>query len=327
MLDRALIERCPLCMELNRSPWLYGLGFELVRCDACGHRYSTSVHAHIGAGAEAETAESVEELELAAESTRGDAAQRKRFNEYLQLLGPALPAQARVLDVGCDSGELLALFVAHGFQAFGIERNPAAMREAHARLGVPIWLGRVQDDLPANERFDLIVLSHVLEHTYGPGALLDRLRVALREGGRLLIEVPNADDRLLSLWRGAYRLLYPGEHVSFFDASHLRQLLHSRGFVIERLAAPTHARDLLIPSMQSALDAARTTFGRSRTRGWRGLYSSMERAPLRWPLRAAVDAGLELLDPIVARATGLHNSKERAPRGPVLIAGARPASA
>ncbi|MEY4576978.1 MAG: hypothetical protein RL701_1681, partial [Pseudomonadota bacterium] len=291
--------------------WLYGSGFELVRCDGCGHRYSTSVRADAMATKPASRRAAQSELEQAA-----------RFDAYLELLGSNLPARARVLDVGSNASELLALFERHGFRAAStqISRPPTSLVPGR-RPAAPIWQWRLEDCLPQNECYELVVLSHVLEYLYDPGALLRRLRATLGPEGRVLIEVPNADDRLLSLWRGVYRPLCPGEHVSFFDATHLQQLLRRHGFGLERMIAPTRARDLLYPSVQSAVDAARAVVGRARTR------ASAPTAPppsaasvLPKPLRAALDACLSAIDPAVELVCGGETSELR---GPVLIAVAR----
>ena len=44
MNDSLPIAVCPLCQASEHTPWLDALGFELVRCSGCGHRYATSVH-------------------------------------------------------------------------------------------------------------------------------------------------------------------------------------------------------------------------------------------------------------------------------------------
>lgn len=48
-------------------------------------------------------------------------------------------------------------------------------------------------DLPAG-RFDVAYCSFVLEHVSGAEMVLDRLRAALRPGGRLVVRVPDGDS-------------------------------------------------------------------------------------------------------------------------------------
>jgi SAM-dependent methyltransferase len=319
MTDRVPIEACPLCDARAREHWLDALGFELVRCARCGHRYATSVHS------EAVLANVYYDEPDAAIAARSIAAKAERIEEYWKLIDPALPEQARVLDVGCNAGELLSLFQQRGCRVFGIEASPGPARNAEKRLGVPIWHGRAEDVLPESERFDLIVLSHVLEHIHSPGPLLARLRRALAPGGRLLIEVPNADDALLRAWGGVYRPLCPGDHVSFFDAEHLGGVLRDSGFMLRQLGSPTHARDVVYPCLLSAVDGVRAALG--RTRGAAPASSGVcgqtrYRGRLRRPLLAAIDRVLTVLDPAFVRGARRWTSLAQ---GAVLIALAAPA--
>lgn len=309
MLDRALIQQCPLCGDKARSPWLFGLGFELVRCDACGHRYSTSVHSQ--AILKAPSASSL--------PTRG---LQDRFGAYLRLLGSSLPERARVLAVGSHASEVLQLFRSrHAPAPRADELAKLTPVDDVKRSGAAIWQKQVEASLPHNECFELVVLAQVLERIHEPGALLRRLRGTLSARGRLLVEVPNADDRLLSLWRSAYRPLSAGDHVSFFDAPHLKALLSRHGFVLEGMIAPTSAHDLVYTNVESALDAARAAVGRPRAPEPEPRLRCPPR--VRWPLRAAVDACLSALDPAVKLACATGRAELR---GPTLMAVARVAA-
>jgi SAM-dependent methyltransferase len=175
--------------------------------------------------------------------------------------------------------------------------------------------------LPDAERFDLVTLTHVLEHLLNPISVLERLRHALADGV-LLVEVPNADDRLLKAWGGRYRPLCPGDHVSFFSESSLTTLLSAAGFDVVEMRSPTHARDLVYPSLLSTVDALQRSATPSGTaqRSEHGVLSSARyRGRLRVPLRRAVDLLCEKVDPLVV---SLFSDTTRT--GPVLVATARP---
>lgn len=93
------------------------------------------------------------------------------------------------LDVGCASGVLLDEFRREwGCDVIGVELNLTDKKEAEKR-NVPIV--SALDDLPEDQRYDLIALSHVLEHTDYPVAFLRRLREEFATvGAALMIEVP-----------------------------------------------------------------------------------------------------------------------------------------
>ncbi|MFO0573194.1 MAG: class I SAM-dependent methyltransferase [Polyangia bacterium] len=333
MTRRLALPACPLCDETAAVPWLTARGFRLVRCAACGHRYATErlPPDELAGGYYGEAA-----ADLRARVSSEKAA---RLDEYDALLRRADPessgsessgpesgglcargpdgAVRRVLDVGCNTGELLALLKARGLAVAGVEVSAGAAEVAEQRLGVPI--APSLEALPEEPRFDLITLTHVLEHVAEPRALLGSLRRRLRPGGRLLVEVPCADDPLLGLMGGAYRPLCPGDHVSFFDADGLRRVLSAAGYTLRGLSSPIHARDLVYPALLSSLDTLRALGPRPQDgAGVSGVGAQVRyRGRLRRPLRRLLDGACALLDPLVVR---LMARRSAAQRGSVLIA-------
>ncbi len=86
----------------------------------------------------------------------------------------------RVLDFGGDSGQLLP-------ECIGGERHVFEISDAEPVSGVM----KVADEthLQAHS-YDLVVLSHVLEHTPDPVFLLSKMASLLKPGGWLYVEVP-----------------------------------------------------------------------------------------------------------------------------------------
>ena len=199
-----------MCNNTRASLWLEALGFELRRCDSCGHRYAAEVLA-----AESLSHNYYEEPEedLAGRSSR---AKEMRFSEYQQLLGDVFALRGKVLDVDCNTGELLWLFQQAGWNVHGVEVSPGPAAYAAKQLQAPIHCGTFEDFDVEPGSFDLVTLTHVLEHMPDPRATLGKLRELTRTGGSLLLEVPNADDAMLPFFGGLFRPLCPGDHVSFF---------------------------------------------------------------------------------------------------------------
>lgn len=306
---------CPLCGTARRQHWLWALGFELVQCATCGHRYATEVLAREALG---EGYYNEEQADLAA---RTDTPKSRRFGEYLDLI-PELRKPGRVLDVGCNAGELLAIFRDHGWQVEGVEISPGPAAFARRQLNAPVFNGAIEDFTLSGEPFDLITLSHVLEHLHEPRAVLTKLSSLVATDGGLLVEVPNADDLALPAFGGLYRPLCPGDHVSFFDRNSLEFVLALSGWRTASMNSPLHARDVIYASLLSSVDALRTRGGRTLGNG-DGVASQVRyRGRLRKAIKAALDVIVEAADPLVA-----YPQRRLAPRrGAVLIAYARPAT-
>jgi SAM-dependent methyltransferase len=126
------------------------------------------------------------------------------------------PPGARVLDVGCGGGRLLADLARVGVRGFGVDLSEEAVAQAR-RLGVDAARADVDGgDLPVDSgAFDVALCLDVFEHLFAPDRLLAEIARALVRGGRLVVAVPNG----LNLFN---RLAFvSGRHVDVMDKAHL----------------------------------------------------------------------------------------------------------
>ncbi len=81
------------------------------------------------------------------------------------------------------------------------------------------------------ERFDIFVLSHCLEHFTDPSALLSQIREALADDGHILVEVPDAS-------RYDYSIAYPLGyfHILNFNLINLTWFMEKCGFSVKNIA-------------------------------------------------------------------------------------------
>lgn len=142
---------------------------------------------------------------------------------------PPPPPPGRLLDVGCGSGAYGASLIRLGWQVDGIEANAGAAARAR-QAGLSLQAGAAETaDLSATA-YDAITLWHTLEHLNDPLAVLQRLRPVLRPGGRLLVEVPNADGWVARATGAAWLHLDLPRHRFHFTPASLRLILDLAGF-------------------------------------------------------------------------------------------------
>lgn len=111
---------------------------------------------------------------------------------------------ARVLDVGCGDGQLMAaLRDEAGVDARGLEIDPANVASAVAR-GLAVVQGDADVDLAGypDKGFDYAILSQTLQTARAPDQVLDHL---LRIGHRAFVSFPN-----FAHWRVRLSLLWGG---------------------------------------------------------------------------------------------------------------------
>jgi SAM-dependent methyltransferase len=119
-----------------------------------------------------------------------------------------------VLDFGCGNGGFLLRARKVASRAAGVEVEER-LKPHFQNKGLEV-VGSLSE-VPGN--FDLITVFHVLEHVKDPVGLLRQLGGKLNRGGSLIVEVPSANDALLTLYRNKpfARFTYWSCHLFLFN--------------------------------------------------------------------------------------------------------------
>ncbi len=158
----------------------------------------------------------------------------QRFGLLAQRLGRLGVQTGRLLEVGCGAGYGLHAFMQQGWNVTGCERNPTTAEFVRQTLGVQV----VEDlaAIPGGSKFDLVLLSHLLEHIVDPAELLRTLAEYLSDGGTICVLVPNYGSVIVRLFlRHSWSGFIPLQHVWYFDRRALTRLFAVSGFEPLRL--------------------------------------------------------------------------------------------
>jgi SAM-dependent methyltransferase len=165
------------------------------------------------------------------------------FERFLAEAGPP----GRLLDVGCGPGFFLRLAAGAGWDATGLDPDPAAVRYATERLGVQARVGVLAGGAVPPASVDLVTLWNVLECVADPVSLLRQVARVLRPGGRVFARTQNTvyHERAFHLG-GALHRLVPARadrpYAAFifntmsFSPATLRRALETAGLRVERVA-------------------------------------------------------------------------------------------
>ena len=95
----------------------------------------------------------------------------------------------------------------------------------------------VSDLSQVDEKFDFIMMFHVLEHLPDPKEILTQLSSKLEEGGQIIIEVPNSEDALLKVYKnkGFQNFTYWGCHLFLFNKKTIEKLFEDSVYKINKI--------------------------------------------------------------------------------------------
>jgi 2-polyprenyl-3-methyl-5-hydroxy-6-metoxy-1,4-benzoquinol methylase len=198
--------------------------FQALRCLGCSHVYCFPLPPDMAAHYH----DVVDE-----EYLRHDRSRQLSARKVLDRLGRRGPA--RLLDVGCATGDWLVAAREAGFEAEGLELSEWSARIARERGFVVHQkrLAALAEEHPGT--YDVITLMGVIEHFERPREETHHLRRLLKPGGRLVLWTGDVDS-ILSRALGRKWWYWQGQHIQYFTKASLRRLLLAEGFAAVEVA-------------------------------------------------------------------------------------------
>lgn len=141
-----------------------------------------------------------------------------------------IPTTAEVLEIGCSGGPLQQILVADGYTRLtGIDISEKAIALAHTRGLANVSVMDGAQLLFADNSFDLLLASDVLEHIENEEQAVREWYRVLRPGGRMIVFVP------------AFQMLWThhdevNHHFRRYTSAHLRRVLLQAGLQLERVS-------------------------------------------------------------------------------------------
>jgi SAM-dependent methyltransferase len=200
-------------------------GYDVVACARCGLVYADRIPS---AEAFALYYADASKYEYSHSGGEQHWAERQRLARLAERIAALAPVSARLLDVGCSTGELLVALRAQGFSNLtGLDPSQVCVRYAQAN-GFQM-IHQLLGARPAHiAQFEVIVLSAVLEHVPDLHGFLDFVEQWLTPDGFLVVEVPDAGN-FARAFNAPYQE-FSVEHINFFSAPALDNLLGVHGY-------------------------------------------------------------------------------------------------
>ena len=176
-----------------------------------------------------------------------------------------VPSSGKLVDIGCGTGVTLKVFSERGgWQLHGLDQDQRNLPFLEKLPGFVALHTCALSELPGC--FDLITMVHSLEHFPEPAAVLRDLRSRVAPGGRLLIQVPNAEAN-------PFEYLV-ADHMIHFSAATLAVLAARAGFatdppsaslsndwIAKELSLITEPASEISPAIDTAVDQGQQVRG------------------------------------------------------------------
>jgi len=135
----------------------------------------------------------------------------------------------RLLEIGCGSGAVLQLMQQKGWCVTGLDFDEGAVHNARSK-GLDVHFGQLSEQGFADQTFDAVVMSHVIEHVPSLVEFLSECRRVLKDEGVLVALTPNADSSLHIKYGRYWRGLEIPRHLQIFTSQSLANIAGRVGF-------------------------------------------------------------------------------------------------
>lgn len=160
------------------------------------------------------------------------------FQRRVNIVTSFHPNPGKVLEIGSSTGLMLSLFRGKGWQVQGLEISSPAAQSAQ-KWGIDTLTTPIEKvNLPACS-FDVVIINHTLEHLENPPQVLAKIYSLLKDGGLLLVDVPNFGSLGAKIFKSHWFALLPQEHLWHFTFEALSKLLSKNGFHLIQRSSPS----------------------------------------------------------------------------------------
>src|ERR1039458_10326559 len=236
-------------------------GYTVVVCQECGFAYADDIPEQGAFDAYYRDLSKYEYQHRGGQESANDEA---RLRDVAATLCGLIPSpQARILEIGCSTGRLLALLKERGYHnVWGLDPAPACAASGRQLYDVTVLTQSVADLAKSEEKFDFLILVGVLEHIRDLGMALHTMHKVLAENARVYLDVPDATQ--FADWPDAPFQQFSMEHINFFSGASLANLIRAHGFeqIFSEKVLRQYTDITVMPSVHAAFEDRGTEVSR-----------------------------------------------------------------
>jgi 2-polyprenyl-3-methyl-5-hydroxy-6-metoxy-1,4-benzoquinol methylase len=145
-------------------------------------------------------------------------------------------ARGKSLEIGCGTGYLIAAIAEKNSD---VEHTAIDMNDYREFKPKNVkFLNKDFENLKVDERFDTVVMIHVLEHLKNPAGMIEKINSLLNKGGQMILMVPNRKGFMNQAKLTSCEEWSP--HLWLFDKETIEHLLEKLGYKYRFLKSYMH---------------------------------------------------------------------------------------
>ncbi|QHI37558.1 Demethylmenaquinone methyltransferase [Kordia antarctica] len=140
----------------------------------------------------------------------------------------------KVLDIGCGTGDFLAMAQKYNWNISGVEPDAEARKIASEKTSIEIhdnnWLSKISDD-----SFDAITMWHVLEHVPNLEEQIAMLKRIVKPTGSIFIAVPNFKSHDATHYKELWAAFDVPRHLWHFSQKSITELFSKENMKVVKI--------------------------------------------------------------------------------------------
>jgi SAM-dependent methyltransferase len=218
-----------------------GVEADIWECGKCGLLFANPMPVPVGGLEQHYSVDADEYFEYHKSDVRAAGA-TVLLEEAEEILG----RKGKMLDVGTGRGEIVLCAKQRGWEVAGVEPSEGFAAYTEKVTGIKIHCQTVENCGFADEEFDLVMLSAVLEHLYNPDEVVAEISRITKRGGLFYFDVPNEKGLLFKVgnlyqkvrrtgWSVNLSPTFTPFHIFGFSPKSVKMLLAKHDFGIKKM--------------------------------------------------------------------------------------------